>query len=242
MGLSRILTVQPIRIPSWWCHINEVLLLLLLLKYLSILRFFFVLHENEKKRLYSERVLDIEHGTFTPLVFTTTGGMGKECLKYHSRLAQLIAIKKGEQYAKTISWIRTRTSFALLRSALVCLRGSRTRRVPCDIKNVDIDVEVVEGAIKSYYWCVSLLHIDLFISLLLLFSPGIPSNNGEFQHVTWLQTPGILAWEWLCNLWHVFWLYNLIPVRSVLYNLKSPFHGVWGGLAKCAPPSSPQRW
>ena len=115
------------------------------------------IHENEKKRLYSERVLDIEHGTFTPLVFTTTGGMGKECLKYHSRLAQLIAIKKGEQYAKTISWIRTRTSFALLRSALVCLRGSRTRRVPCDIKNVDIDVEVVEGAIKLDYWCVSLL-------------------------------------------------------------------------------------
>ena len=52
------------------------------------------IHENEKKRLYSERVLDIEHGTFTPLVFTTTGGMGKECLKYYSRLAQLIAIKK----------------------------------------------------------------------------------------------------------------------------------------------------
>ena len=58
------------------------------------------IHENEKKRLYSRRVLDIEHGTFTPLVFTTTGGMGKECLMYHSRLAQLIAIKKGEQYAK----------------------------------------------------------------------------------------------------------------------------------------------
>ena len=115
------------------------------------------IHENEKKRLYSRRVLDIEHGTFTPLVFTRTGGMGKECLMYHNRLAQLIAIKKGEQYAKTISWIRTRTSFALLRSALVCLRGSRTRRVPCDIKNVDIDVEVVEGAIQSVNWCVSLL-------------------------------------------------------------------------------------
>ena len=63
----------------------------------------------------------------------------------------IIVIKKGEQYANTISWIRTRTSFALLRSALVCLRGSRTRRVPCDIKNVDIDVEVVEGAIQSDY-------------------------------------------------------------------------------------------
>ena len=70
---------------------------------------------------------------------------------YPSRLAQLVAIKKVEQYAKTISWIRTRTSFALLRSLLVCLRGSRTRRVPCDIKNVDIDIEAVEGAIKSDY-------------------------------------------------------------------------------------------
>ena len=98
------------------------------------------IHENKKKGLYSRRVLDIEHGAFVPLVFTTTGGMRKECLMYHSRLVQMIAIKKGEQYAKTISWIRTRTSFALLRSALVCLRGSRTRRVPCDIKNVDIDV------------------------------------------------------------------------------------------------------
>ena len=84
-------------------------------------------HENEKKRLYSRRVLDIEHGTFTPHIFTSTGGMGKECLQYHSRLAQLISIRKGENYAKTISWIRARTSFALLRSALICLRGSRLR-------------------------------------------------------------------------------------------------------------------
>ena len=105
-------------------------------------------HENEKKRLYARRVLDIEQGTFTPLIFTSTGGMGNECLQYHSRLAQLISIKKGEHYAKTISWIRARTSFALLRSALICLRGSRARRKAfCDFKNIDIDVETQEGAI-----------------------------------------------------------------------------------------------
>ena len=105
-------------------------------------------HKNEKKRLYSRRVLDIEHEIFAPLIFTSTGGMGKECLQYHSRLAQLISIKKWEDYAKTISWIRARTSIALLRSALICLRGSRARRKAfCDFKNVDIDIEIQEGAI-----------------------------------------------------------------------------------------------
>ena len=104
------------------------------------------MHVNEKRRLYSRKVLDIEHGTFTPLVFTTTGGMGKECSRYHSRLAELIAIKKGKQYAKTMSWIRSRISFALLISALI-LRGSRAiRRVQRDIKNDNIDIETVEGA------------------------------------------------------------------------------------------------
>ena len=35
------------------------------------------IHENKKKRQYSRRVLDVEQETFTPLVFTTTGGVGK---------------------------------------------------------------------------------------------------------------------------------------------------------------------
>ena len=35
-------------------------------------------HENEKKRQYAERVMRIEQGTFTPLVFTTSGGMADE--------------------------------------------------------------------------------------------------------------------------------------------------------------------
>ena len=48
-------------------------------------------HENEKKRQYAERVMEIEEGTFTPLVSTTTGGMADGCVKYHSRLAELIA-------------------------------------------------------------------------------------------------------------------------------------------------------
>ena len=34
------------------------------------------IHENEKKRQYSRRILDVEKGTFTPLVFTTSSAMG----------------------------------------------------------------------------------------------------------------------------------------------------------------------
>ena len=67
-------------------------------------------------------VTEIEQGTFTPLVFTTTGGMPDECLRYHSRLAELLSAKKQESYATTISWVRAKVSFAILRSALLCLR------------------------------------------------------------------------------------------------------------------------
>ena len=93
------------------------------------------LHENDKKRLYSSRVLEVEQGTFTPLVFTTTGGISNECQRYHSRLAELLAVKKQESYASTIAWI--------LRSALTCLRGSRSRRrtIP-NIQETDLELEV----------------------------------------------------------------------------------------------------
>ena len=40
-------------------------------------------HENEKKRQYAERVMEIEQGTFTPLVFTTIGGMAYELSLIH---------------------------------------------------------------------------------------------------------------------------------------------------------------
>ena len=67
--------------------------------------------------------MDIEHGTFTPLVFTTIGGMADECVKHHSRLAELIAIKKGESYSSAISWIRAKVSFAIVRSVILCLEA-----------------------------------------------------------------------------------------------------------------------
>ena len=107
-------------------------------------------HEDEKKRKYAERGNEIEHGTFTPLVFTITRGMSKECKIYHSRLPELIANKKGQQYHTTIAWIRAKTCFSLLRSSLVCLRGSRTlKRTTNDINNIDMDIDPYHSMSKQ---------------------------------------------------------------------------------------------
>ena len=39
----------------------------------------YALNENEKKRKYNNRVMNVEQGYFTPLVFSADGGMGCEC-------------------------------------------------------------------------------------------------------------------------------------------------------------------
>ena len=76
------------------------------------------------------------------IIITTTGGMADECLRYHSRLAEPSSAKKQESYATTISWVRAKVSFAILRSALLCVRGSRTlRRRNLDVKDRDLEIE-----------------------------------------------------------------------------------------------------
>ena len=88
------------------------------------------MHEDEKKRAYNERVLQIEKGTFTPIVGSTFGGMGKEASRHHKRIATLIALKRNENYSDVINYIRTRVRFSLLRSILTAVRGVRGKVRP----------------------------------------------------------------------------------------------------------------
>lgn len=83
--------------------------------------------EQEKKRKYSDRILQIDHGFFTPLVFSSCGGMGPETSSAIKKLASMVAEKRNEQYSHTISLLRMRISFALIRASLICLRGTRLR-------------------------------------------------------------------------------------------------------------------
>ena len=81
--------------------------------------------ENEKKRKYHQRVMDVEMGTFTPLVFGTNGGMGLDCQNFLRTLANKLSTKNDEPYASVISWLRIQLSFAILRTVHRCVRGSR---------------------------------------------------------------------------------------------------------------------
>ena len=70
--------------------------------------------ENEKKRKYNQRVMDVEVGTFTPLVFGTNGGMGLDRQNFLRTLANKLSTKNNEPYASVISWLRMQYSCHLL--------------------------------------------------------------------------------------------------------------------------------
>ena len=82
----------------------------------------------EKINFYSERVREVEKGSFEPLVFLTTGGMGPRCTEVVRKLAQKIADKRQESYSDVMNFIRTKLRFSLLRSVLIAIRGERGKR------------------------------------------------------------------------------------------------------------------
>ena len=85
-------------------------------------------HEQEKKRNYNTRVMEIEHGTFTPIVLTAKGVTGHEGSLFHKALAEKIAEKTGERYENITRLIRVKLSFLVLKAALLCIRGSRVTK------------------------------------------------------------------------------------------------------------------
>ena len=82
------------------------------------------INEKEKKKTYNERILQVVHGSFTPLVMSATGGMSRECKKFYSRLAEMVCKKRKTNYNVTITWIRRKIAFSLIKSIGICIRGS----------------------------------------------------------------------------------------------------------------------
>ena len=87
-------------------------------------------NETEKKRHYNNRVLEVEHGSLTPLFFSATGGCGREGSKAIRRLASMMSEKRHCLYSETISWLTRKINFSLLKSIHICFRGSRSVSPP----------------------------------------------------------------------------------------------------------------
>ena len=83
------------------------------------------MNEQEKKIAYNERILQIEHVTFTLLAFSFYGSIGRECRTFYSRLSDLLSEKRDLPKSITMSQIRTKICFAFLKSNWLCLRGFR---------------------------------------------------------------------------------------------------------------------
>jgi hypothetical protein len=103
--------------------------------------------EREKKRHYNDRIINVEQASFTPLIFSSCGGVGKEASITLKKMATLLADKRKDKYSSTMCLLRCRIAFSLMRAASVCLRGSRIVRqrfdfsFPSSIVNNDSHID-----------------------------------------------------------------------------------------------------
>ena len=103
-------------------------------------------HENEKRRKYEQRVVEIEQSTFVPFVLACTGGIGPAATLTLKRIGNLLAEKHDASYGQIMGFLRSRLSFALLRSTLMCLRGTRSAKSkPFNLKTDTLTLAIAEG-------------------------------------------------------------------------------------------------
>ena len=72
-----------------------------------------------------QRIIQTEHGSFTPVVISSMGGFGKETSRFISKLVEKTAEKNGMEASVVASYIRTKISYELIRSQVACIRGFR---------------------------------------------------------------------------------------------------------------------
>ena len=99
------------------------------------------IHEEEKKQGYLPRVLQVEKGTFTPAVLSTSGGTGKDADRLLRLMAERISIKKCENYSSVRSFLRRRSRLDLLKTCVIAMRGyKKPTTAAAKIDTLDLDL------------------------------------------------------------------------------------------------------
>ena len=113
--------------------------------------------------------MNIKHGTFTPLAFSVSGGMGKECSMFHKPVAERLEIKTCERYEKIVSTIRCKVLFLILKSALMCIRGSRSHTLKT-INKFELVSHLAKIESNKIHMCIHVRPFTFIWGLVLLHS------------------------------------------------------------------------
>ena len=106
------------------------------------------MHEREKKLKYAARIIEIDHGSFTSLIFSCFGGISRECSYFYKRLSEQIAEKRDLKTSEATCYIRTKISFSLIKSVVLCNRGSIVTRRGDSVVETDISLVNHLAAVK----------------------------------------------------------------------------------------------
>ena len=82
-------------------------------------------HKLDKIHQYDQRVREVEHSSFTPLIFFSSGGWVRLLLLFINELP-LCRKRRSIFLSMSMGLIRCRISYALLRSSIMCIRGARS--------------------------------------------------------------------------------------------------------------------
>ena len=85
------------------------------------------------------------HGCITPFVFSTAGGLGPAANVAYMQVASIISEKQEQNYSKTLFWLRR--CKPLLRSAIMCLCGSRSSYHHPQLFSASKDLACIESRI-----------------------------------------------------------------------------------------------
>ena len=78
-----------------------------------------------------------------PLIFTTSGGMGPSSKILLKRLVEKLSFLKKERTSIVMNHLRTRIRFAILRSTLIAVRGSRGKIYSDYISLEDVSLDIL---------------------------------------------------------------------------------------------------
>ena len=118
-------------------------------------------HEQIKKRAYEQRIREVEHATFSPLVLSY----------FYKRLASMLASKWDQTYSNTLDWLCCCLAFSLIRSSIQAIRGTRSLRgqpSKCPRWSTLSILNLISPSCKQLLY-ISSFHLPLFYFILLYF-------------------------------------------------------------------------